>query len=204
MRLSNPFCQFLLRLSRFFVEKANKSIHEIKTFLATTSDDNASPAIPAGEGIYALTSTNSSTHLSYILTLPSEPSKMQAALHLSARSHYTISAKNPTAPAPANTSLPKKPDYPEDVLSYFHGRAWIPPTAEMFGYENAQFLVIGSHGPGKGEVKDQAEGGDEAVVEEMETLEHEDEARVQGLGEREKDRLFEELGVDAGDVRSTW
>ena len=74
----------------------------------------------------------------------------------------------------------------------------------MFGYENAQFLIIGSHGRENNEVKDQEEGGDEGVVEEMEKLEDEDEERVKGLGEREKDRLFEELGVGATEVRNTW
>lgn len=71
-------------------------------------------AAPIGEGVYAITKTGRETHLAYILTIPSEISEVQQGVGLRQRGSYLTSAKNPTTAAPANASLPKGAEYPQE------------------------------------------------------------------------------------------
>ena len=71
------------------------------------------------------------------------------------------------------------------ALEEFHGRAWTPLQLRLLEYDNAQVLLIGEH---VGDISKTVEptGTDkkddqEAPVEELEKLEHEDEIRVSHL-----------------------
>jgi hypothetical protein len=63
-----------------FVEKANTTVQDLKESVFQGSDYTAQttgtrhnqPVMPVGEGVDAITRTNGSTHLVYMLTIPSE------------------------------------------------------------------------------------------------------------------------------------
>ena len=105
-----------------FVEKAKVSFQELKNDFISASDyatktagTSHSPAVtPVGEGIYAITTTGRESHLAYILTIPSELGEVQKDIGLRERGSFVTSIKNPEVKSPANTSLPKGPEYPKE------------------------------------------------------------------------------------------
>lgn len=104
-----------------FVEKANASLEDVKQQLSssdyttkTAGARHTPAATPIGEGVYAITKTGRETHLAYILTIPSELGDVQHGIGLRQRGSYLTSAKNPTTAAPANASLPKGAEYPQE------------------------------------------------------------------------------------------
>ena len=193
-----------------FVEKTKIGMDDIKSQLSssdystkTAGTRHTPAAAPIGEGIYAITQTGRETHLAYILTIPSELGEVQQEVGLRQRGSYITSAKNPQSSGPANASLPQGAEYPQEyivpspplkiylliscrILDEFHGRGWMPLQPKLLDYENTQFLLIGHNDdalekaakPQNGE-EEKAEK--ETPLEEMETLEHEDEIRVEHL-----------------------
>ena len=108
-----------------FVEKSSASIEEIKNNLAssdymtkTAGSRHTPAAAPIGEGIYAITTTGRESHIAYILTIPAELSEVQHDIGLKERGSFVTSVKNPQYPGPANTNLPKGPEYPPEY-EYF-------------------------------------------------------------------------------------
>ena len=104
-----------------FVEKANCSMEDIKTTFAsadyetkTAGTRHTPAAAPIGEGVYAITTTGRESHLAYILTIPSEISPVQEDVGLRERGSFVTSVKNPSYEGPANTNLPKGPNYPQE------------------------------------------------------------------------------------------
>ena len=104
-----------------FVEKANATMEDIKNSLASsdymtkTSGSRHTPsAASIGEGVYAITSTGRESHLAYMLTIPSDVNEVQKDIGLQQRGSFITSTKNPQQPAPANTSLPKAAEYPQE------------------------------------------------------------------------------------------
>ena len=77
---------------------------------------------PSGEGVYAITSTGQATHLSYILTVPSEVSEVQQELGLRQRASFVVSVKNPEISGPANTTLPNPAKYSQEYVSFIRSR----------------------------------------------------------------------------------
>ena len=76
------------------------------------------PVTPAGEGVYVLTRTDDrSTHLAYMLTIPSNIGDVQEELGLRERGSFVISVKNPERPGPASTRLPEGPGFPKEYGS---------------------------------------------------------------------------------------
>ena len=103
-----------------FVEKANASMEDIKSSLAssdyatrTAGTRHTPAAAPIGEGVYAITTTGRDSHIAYILTLPSKLSDIQADVGLKERGSFATSVKNPQYAGPANTNLPKSPAFPQ-------------------------------------------------------------------------------------------
>lgn len=103
-----------------FVEKANASMEDIKSTLAssdyatqTAGTRHTPSATPIGEGVYAITTTGRESHLAYILTIPRELNEVQKDVGLQARGSFVTSVKNPQYPGPANTNLPKGPEFPQ-------------------------------------------------------------------------------------------
>ena len=105
-----------------FVEKTGASFQQLKEeFLASNDYDtktagtrHSPAATPVAEGVYAITSTGSDSHLAYILTLPEELGEVQKEIGLKPKGSFIISTRNPQYPAPANARLPKGPEYPEE------------------------------------------------------------------------------------------
>ena len=105
-----------------FVEKTGASFQQLKDeFLASNDYDtktagtrHSPAATPVAEGVYAITSTGSDSHLAYILTLPEELGEVQKELGLKPKGSFIISTRNPQYPAPANARLPKGPEYPKE------------------------------------------------------------------------------------------
>ena len=193
-----------------FVEKTKISMDDIKSQLSssdystkTAGVRHTPAAAPIGEGIYAITQTGRETHLAYILTIPSELGEVQQEVGLRQRGSYITSAKNPQSSGPANASLPQGAEYPQEyvlcnqslkvylliscrILDEFHGRGWMPLQPKLLDYENTQFLLIG-HNDDALEKAAKPQNGEEekpekeTPLEEMETLEHEDEIRIEHL-----------------------
>ncbi|KAF6218673.1 hypothetical protein HO133_006024 [Letharia lupina] len=176
-----------------FVEKANISMDDIKSQLSssdyatkTAGARHTPAATPIGEGVYAITQTGRETHLAYILTIPSELGEIQQGVGLRQRGSYITSAKNPQSSGPANANLPQGAEYPKEILDEFHGRGWMPLQPKLLNYENTQFLLIGHNDDALEKAAKPQDGEEEkpekeTPLEEMETLEHEDEIRVEHL-----------------------
>ena len=202
-----------------FVEKSNVSMDDIKSQLSssdystkTAGVRHTPAAAPIGEGVYAITQTGRETHLAYILTIPSELGEIQQQMGLRQRSSYITSAKNPQSSGPANANLPQGAEYPQEyvlqskslgnhllnshrILDEFHGRGWMPLQPKLLNYDNTQFLLIGHNDDAlekaaKPQDGEEEKGEKETPLEELETLEHEDEIRVEHLkGEQESSYL---------------
>ena len=104
-----------------FVEKAGVSVKTLRESFAdreyetkTKGEQHVPPATPLAEGVYAITSTGRSSHLAYIITIPSELSEVQKDFGLTNRGSFIISAKNPKFPGPSSARLPKQPEYPQE------------------------------------------------------------------------------------------
>lgn len=200
-----------------FVEKANISMDDIKSQLSssdyttkTAGARHTPSATPIGEGVYAITQTGRETHLAYILTIPSELGEVQQGVGLRQRGSYITSAKNPQSSAPANASLPQGAEYPQEILDEFHGRGWMALQPKLLTYENTQFLLIGHNDDALEKAAKTQDGEEEkpekeTPLEEMETLEHEDEIRVEHL--KGDDSVFADLGLNAKEypkLQTTW
>ena len=108
-----------------FVEKSSASMEEIKNDLAssdymtkTAGSRHTPAATPIGEGVYSITTTGRESHIAYILTIPAELSEVQQDVGLKERGSFVTSVKNPQHPGPANTNLPKGPEYPPEYESF--------------------------------------------------------------------------------------
>ena len=105
-----------------FVEKTNASIEGIKKSILASEDyqtktagNRHSPAAtPVGEGVYTISSTGRDSHLSYMLTIPSEISEVQKDVGIKEKASFSVSVKNPKYPSPPGASLPKDPEYPQE------------------------------------------------------------------------------------------
>lgn len=121
-----------------------------------------------------------------------------------------VSAKNPNAPGPANTTLSNPAKYPENIQKKFRNLRWMPLEPELLDYENTQFLVIGEGMGDTGHAteemsKDAKDDEKEKPAEEMEKLEEEDHDRVEGL--KEDDPIFADLGLSSKEyskIQTTW
>ncbi|KAF2102333.1 tetrapyrrole biosynthesis, uroporphyrinogen III synthase [Rhizodiscina lignyota] len=202
-----------------FVEKANTTMDDLKENFFQGSEyetktagvRHTPPVTSVGEGVYAFTIQGASTHLAYMLTIPSELGDVQNDLGIRAKGSFIVSLKNPERPGPANAQLPQGPDFPQEMIDKdFHGRAWIPPSrAEQLDYVNAQFLLIGEGETGfdkatEGVAKDKKHDT-ETPAEEIAELENEDEIRVEHL--HGDDTVFDDLGISHKDypkVLTTW
>ena len=203
-----------------FVEKTKISMDDIKSQLSssdyttkTAGARHTPAATPIGEGVYAITQTGRETHLAYILTIPSELGETQQGVGLRQRGSYITSVKNPQSSGPANANLPQGADYPQEyvlcsrsptshllilcrILDEFHGRGWMPLQPKLLDYENSQFLLIGHNDDALEKAAKPQDGEEEkpekeTPLEEMETLEHEDEIRVEHLKGARKYHSYE-------------
>ena len=80
-----------------FVEKANIGMDDIKSQLSssdystkTVGVRHTPAAAPIGEGVYAITQTGRETHLTYILTIPSDLGEIQQVRNFRVWSHSSL------------------------------------------------------------------------------------------------------------------
>ncbi|KAI9801673.1 MAG: hypothetical protein M1833_002355 [Piccolia ochrophora] len=200
-----------------FVEKGQTTMKDLKeNFIAgsdyetrTAGARHAPSATPAGEGVYAITTTGRESHLAYILTRPSDLGEVQEEIGLRQRGSFVLSAKNPEVGGPSYANLPEGAKYSKDIQDDFRGRGWMPLQARMLDYDNTQLLLIGE---GQDEMKKAVEEQPKdqkqdkaAPLEEMEKLEEEDDERVNHL--KEDDPVFVDLDLDSKEhstLQSTW
>jgi len=193
-----------------FVEKSDASFKTIKdTFLegsdytTKTAGTRHTPAAkPAGEGVYAITTTGRESHLAYMLTLPEKPEDFQTDLGLREKGSFILSTKNPQYSGPAFAQLPEGPDYPKEILDEFRSLRWLPTQPKHLDYVNSQVLLIGeSSGLDKAvepQDKDQ-KAGKEEPKEVLDHLEEEDLERMRHLPGDQSASLFADLEVHAKD-----
>ncbi len=150
----------------------------------TQGTSHVPPVTPLAEGVYAITSTGRESHIAYNITIPQELGEVQKDLGIQERGSFVTSVKNPNKPAPAGASLPKGPDYPQELLDEFRSLRWKPLEPKYLDYQNTQFLLIGeSHHYDKAveqRPKDERQGN-APPEEEMEKLEGENEIRIKHL-----------------------
>ena len=124
------------------------------------------------------------THLAYMLTIPNEVGEVQKDVGLAEKGSFILSVKNPEASAPAG-ALPQTAEYPKEIIDEFHGRGWMPAQPKHLNYANASFLLIGENFDTSSNLeptpKDEKNDAKETPQETLETLENEDELRVEHL-----------------------
>lgn len=121
----------------------------------------------------------------YTQTLAMPSLTAQILIGLQQSGSFITSVKNPSSRGPANASLPKAAEFPQELLDEFHGRSWMPLQPKCLDYVNAQILLIGhqDHALEKAAGQEQ-EGGDQGKdkpIEELEKLENEDHIRIEHL-----------------------
>jgi len=183
-----------------FVEKGRTNMETLKEeffqgsdYSTKTTGTRHTPAIaPIGEGVYAMTSTGSgrtTTHLAYMLTIPSEIGEVQTDVGIATKGSFVLSLKNPESSGPSYAQLPQGPEYPKEFIEEFQGRGWMAVAPKHLDYANAQMLLIGEDFENSGNLeatqKDAKDEEKETPAEELEKLEHEDDLRVEHMkGER--------------------
>ncbi|KAF1817105.1 hypothetical protein P152DRAFT_504494 [Eremomyces bilateralis CBS 781.70] len=196
-----------------FVEKSKASMAELKdTFFVgaeketeTRGTQEIPPVTAIGEGIYAVTLTGRTSHLAYVLTIPTEISEVQTSLGLQEKGSFVLSLKNPEGGGPSSAQLPAKPDFPHEIMEEFRGRKWLPVgRPEHLDYSNSQVLLIG-------EGKDSfagaipTNGEYQTAEDEILRLDEEEEARIEHLNG--DDTIFDDLHVSKQEfpaLKSTW
>ncbi|EME80747.1 uncharacterized protein MYCFIDRAFT_98945 [Pseudocercospora fijiensis CIRAD86] len=203
-----------------FTEKAKVSMDALKedffqgsSYSTKTTGTRHTPEVtPVGEGVYAITSTGGgqgTTHLAYMLTIPSAIGEVQKDLGLAEKGSFALSLKNPESSAPAN-ALPNAAEYSKEIIDDFRGRGWMPALPKHLDYVNSSFLMIGEGDfdnssnldPAPGDEKDENK---ETPQEELEKLEGEDEHRVDNL--KGDDTIFADLGISSKEypkILTTW
>ena len=104
-----------------FVEKAGISVKQLdETFIAgseygteTRGERSRPEAKPYAEGVYALTASERSSHLAYVVTIPEEVGDLQHDFGVYQRGSWIIQSKSPKYPGPAYARLPHNPEYPD-------------------------------------------------------------------------------------------
>ena len=179
-----------------FIEKGAASMDELKEeffsgseYSTKTAGVRSMPEVtPLGEGVYAITTTGGgqgTTHLAYMLTIPTELGEVQKDVGLAEKGSFVLSLKNPESSGPANAQLPQGPDWPKEFIDEFRGRSWMPVHPKHLNYANAQMLLIGEDFENSNNLeataKDEKNDAKETPQEELEKLEHEDELRIEHL-----------------------
>ncbi|KAI5806170.1 hypothetical protein EDC01DRAFT_725088 [Geopyxis carbonaria] len=205
-----------------FVEEPGASLEDIKkrfldgrSYMTKTMGERTDyPAEPVGEGVYAITRSASErqSHFAYILTVPENPEdhELQTEFGLRSKGSFVISVRNPKTSAPANAGLDDPAEYSKEIQEGFQGLKWGAVESRHLDYRNAEILFIGEKTfPGDGEKGDGADGKvqkeHEGTKEELERLEHEDDARIKHLSAEE--RVFQDLEMAKKNyegVKTTW
>jgi hypothetical protein len=105
-------------------------------------------ARPAGEGRYALATHERHSHLAYGLELPPEPGEAQRALDIRRQASFVVAVRNPDAPAPPGTGLPRRrrPQLPAELRERFGRRRWhAVDDPALLDQPGVELLLIGAN-----------------------------------------------------------
>lgn len=178
-----------------FVEKGKTTMADLKeTFFqgseysTKTVGTRQTPEVtPVGEGVYAMTSTGegrTTTHLAYMLTIPTEIGEVQKDIGLAEKGSFVLSMKNPESGGPSYAQLPSTPDWPKEIQDEFGSLGWLPAKPHHLDYASASMLLIGEGFDGAAlepTAQDDKNDDKEDPKEELEKLEGEDEQRIDNL-----------------------
>jgi hypothetical protein len=119
-----------------------------RTYETRTRGVRVRPAArPAGEGRYALATHERHSHLAYGLELPPEPGEAQRLLNIRREASFIAAVRNPDAPAPAGTGLPRRsrPQLPPELRERFgdrRGHAIDDPA--LLDHPGVELVLIGA------------------------------------------------------------
>ncbi|KAI5296211.1 hypothetical protein KEM52_005154 [Ascosphaera acerosa] len=201
-----------------FVEKANVDVQTIRdSFVASTYEtktrgERTTPAAtPYAEGVYAFTHSKNTSHLAYVLTIPSHVDEIQRDFGLADKGSFVVASKNPKYPGPSFAQLPAEPDYPQEILDSMNDYRWVPLLPEHINYANAQIVIIGEaedtfSSAGLTEEQSELGRGGQTAADELDKLSHVDEIRVEKLHGAEA--IFRDLHASKAQLPSglgiTW
>jgi hypothetical protein len=124
-------------------EELERKVYETKTRGTRVQPE----ARPAGEARYAIVEHDGHTHLAYALELPRRRGEVQKELGIEREASFIAAVRNPDAPAPRGTGLPRREraEFPQRLLEQFHGRRFAPLNPPDFlDYEGAELVLIGA------------------------------------------------------------
>jgi hypothetical protein len=104
-------------------------------------------ARPVGEGRYLLADHDGHSHLAYGLELPPEPGEAQQLFALDREASFIVAVRNPDAPAPPGTGLPRsrRADLPPDLRERFGDRRWLPvDDPALLDHPGVELVLIGA------------------------------------------------------------
>lgn len=103
-------------------------------------------ARPVGEGRYVLADHDGHTHLAYALELPPQPGEAQQLFNLEREASVIVAVRNPDAPAPPGTGLPRsrRADLPPELRDRFGDRRWLPVDPALLDHAGIELVLIGA------------------------------------------------------------
>jgi hypothetical protein len=104
-------------------------------------------ARPVGEGRYLLARHDGHAHLAYALELPAEPGEAQRLFNLEREGDFIVAVRNPDAPAPPGTGLPRsrRTELPPEFRERFGGRRWLAvDDPELLNHSGVELVLIGA------------------------------------------------------------
>jgi hypothetical protein len=100
-----------------------------------------------GEGGYAIARHDAHSHLVYALPPARRPPEAERLFNLRLEAGYIVAVRNPDAPAPPGTGLPRarRPVLPPDLRSRFGDRRWLAvDDPALLNHEGVELVLIGA------------------------------------------------------------
>lgn len=120
-----------------------------RVYETTTRGLREQPGVrPVGEGRYVVAEHDGHSHFAYALELPREPGEAQRLFNLDREGDYIVAVRNPDAPAPPGTGLPRgrRAALPPQLRERFGRRRWLAiDDPALLDHEGVEFVLIGAH-----------------------------------------------------------
>jgi hypothetical protein len=100
-----------------------------------------------GEGRYLLADHDGHSHLAYALKLPRAPGEAQRMFNVGRDANFILAVRNPDAPAPPGTGLPRsrRAQLPPDVRERFGARRWLAvEDPALLDHPGIELVLIGA------------------------------------------------------------
>jgi hypothetical protein len=108
-----------------------------------------------GQGHYLLADHDGHSHLAYALDLPREPGEAQRMFNLGRDASFIVAVRNPDAPAPPGTGLPRirRSELPPELRERFGARRWLPvDDPALLDHPGVELVLIGAAADVEGEL----------------------------------------------------